>query len=153
MTVFENIGLRDTVLDFGCGDGTFTIRLCHRSGRVIGLDVSQQMLRHAVNNLAEAGNHNVSFLLATGQQLPMDSESIDAVVSRRGPATSRRCLPEVARVLLKGGLLMELHVGDRHCIEIREMFGRGQNWPIRWRPMIDMPVNPNPPREGVWLAS
>ena len=35
---------------------------------------------------------------------------------------------------------MELHVGDRHCIEIREMFGRGQNWPIRWRPMIDMPV-------------
>ena len=140
VTVFENIGLRDTVLDFGCGDGTFTIRLGHRSGQVIGLDVSQQMMRYAVNNLAEGGNHNVSFVLATGQQLPMGSESIDAVVSRRGPATSRRCLPEVARVLRKGGLLMELHVGDRHCIEIREMFGRGQNWPIRWRPMIDMPV-------------
>ena len=140
VTVFENIGLKDAVLDFGCGDGAFTVRLGHRSRQVIGLDVSQQMLGYAVNNLAESGNHNVSFMLATGQQLPLNSESIDAVVSRRGPATSRRCLPEVARTLRKGGILLELHVGDRHCIEIREMFGRGQNWPIRWRPMTDMPV-------------
>ena len=140
VTVFENIGLRDAVLDFGCGDGSFTVRLGHRSRHVIGLDVSQEMLRYAVDNLAESGNHNVSFVLATGQQLPLDGESIDAVVSRRGGATSRRCLPEVTRVLRKGGILLELHVGDRHCIEIREMFGRGQNWPIRWRPMIDMPV-------------
>ena len=140
VTAFENIGLRDAVLDFGCGAGSFTVRLGHRTGQVIGLDVSPEMLRYAVNNLAQSGNHNVSFVLATGQQLPLDSESIDTVVSRRGPATSRRCIPEVARVLRKGGLLLELHVGDRHCIEIREMFGRGQNWPIRWRPMADMPV-------------
>ncbi len=140
VTVFENIGLKDKVLDLGCGDGSFTVRLGQRSSQVVGVDVSQQMLRYAVSNLAESGNHNVSFVLGTGQQLPLGSESIDAVVSRRGPATSRRCLPEVARVLRKGGILLELLIGDRHCIEIRETFGRGQNWPVRWRPVIDMPI-------------
>ncbi len=140
VTVFDNIGLRDKVLDFGCGDGSLAVRLGHRSGQVIGLDVSRQMLRYAVTNLAESGNHNVSFVLGTGQQVPLDDESIDAVVSRRGPATSQQCLAEVARVLRKGGLLLELHIGERHCIEIRETFGRGQNWPVSWRPMIDMPI-------------
>ena len=44
VSVFEHIGLKDAVLDFGCGDGSFTIRLGHRSGQVIGVDVSQEML-------------------------------------------------------------------------------------------------------------
>ena len=54
VTVFENIGLRDAVLDLGCGDGSFTVRLGHRSRQVIGLDVSREMLRYAVNNLADS---------------------------------------------------------------------------------------------------
>ena len=140
VTVFEHLSLADTVLDVGCGDGSFTARLGQHSGRVVGLDVSAEMLSHARANVADTGGHNVTFLLATAQELPLRSECIDVAVSRRGPATSRRCLPEVARALRQGGTLLELHVGDRHCIEIREVFGRGQNWPVRWRPMHDMPM-------------
>ena len=41
VTVFDHVGLNDTVLDLGCGDGSFTVRLGHRSARVIGADVTR----------------------------------------------------------------------------------------------------------------
>lgn len=45
-----------TALDYGCGVGRLTRRLAERFQRVIGVDISSEMLEEARRNLSEYGN-------------------------------------------------------------------------------------------------
>jgi SAM-dependent methyltransferase len=65
----------DTVLDIGCGAGRVGVHLAPRVRRWIGADVSRQMIGHARQALAGAGN--VEFVHLTGDGLP---SSLDGTV-------------------------------------------------------------------------
>jgi SAM-dependent methyltransferase len=99
------------VLELGCGACQFGIKVASRGGRLIGLDVSVMQLRQGRANMEETG---VRFPLVQGsaEELPFASERFDLVFCDHG-ATSftdpHFTIPEVARVLRAGGLLVFNH--------------------------------------------
>ena len=98
-----------TVLDLGSGAG-FDAFLAWRkvgpSGRVIGVDMTDDMLARARESAAKLGATNVEFRKGFIEKLPVEDNSVDLVISNcvinlstDKPAVFR----EIARVLKPGG--------------------------------------------------
>jgi ubiquinone/menaquinone biosynthesis C-methylase UbiE len=115
------------VLDVGCGDGLFTIRMAERAKEVIGVDFSRIAISEARKNLANSTRKNVKFEIANAENLNFQKETFDLVTCRRGPVTdSKSSLREAHRVLKKSGTLMEITIGERDKENLTQAFGRGQ---------------------------
>ena len=76
--VVERLSVRgdEMVLDAGCGTGKLTREVLQllSSGHVVGLDVSQNMLRVARENLGKDFGERVEFVAADLLALPFDQE-------------------------------------------------------------------------------
>jgi ubiquinone/menaquinone biosynthesis C-methylase UbiE len=115
------------VLDVGCGDGPFTIRMAERATEVIGVDFSRIAISKARENLANSGRKNLRFETANAESLHFPKEFFDLVTCRRGPVTDRKSsLREAHRVLKRNGTLMEITIGERDKENLIQVFGRGQ---------------------------
>ena len=68
-----------TVADIGCGTGSLTFELARFAGKVIGVDLSNEMLRRARALAKERAIRNVEFRQGDIFKLPLDSAGIDAV--------------------------------------------------------------------------
>jgi len=82
----EHAGLKEghTVLDLGSGAGNdcFIARQeVGESGKVIGLDFSAEMLKLAEANLAKSGFENMEFIEGEIENIPLDDNAVDVVVS------------------------------------------------------------------------
>jgi SAM-dependent methyltransferase len=116
-------GPGERVLDAGCGDGAYSIACAERGARVIGIDLSAQMLvgareRSAARGLAPA------WCRADVTALPFPDASFDlalAVTLLCLVPDARRAVRELARVLVPGGRLV---VGELH---------RWSSWAVRRR--------------------
>jgi ubiquinone/menaquinone biosynthesis C-methylase UbiE len=72
----------DGVLDVACGTGNFSrdfARSVGPSGLVVGIDVSQTMLRRAVADTRSAGIEQIAYVRGDAQELPFLDHSFDAV--------------------------------------------------------------------------
>lgn len=70
-----------TVLDLGCGVGRWSARLAIGNKRVIGIDLSREMVKHAKKQIAKKKLLNVEFVVASAQNLPFAPEIFDATLS------------------------------------------------------------------------
>lgn len=70
---------RELVLDLGCGTGFFTLELARRGARVIGVDVSAEMLK-AAEAKAAMEKLPISFHRGQADSLPFASQSFDLVI-------------------------------------------------------------------------
>jgi SAM-dependent methyltransferase len=102
----------ETVLDLGSGAG-FDAFLAARdvgpSGRVVGVDMTPDMLERARRNAEAAGHHNVEFRAGRIEALPLDDASVDVVISNcviNLVPDKTAVYREVARVLRPGGRLI-----------------------------------------------
>ena len=99
----------ETVLDLGSGGGIDVLLSARRvgpTGRVIGVDMTDEMLELAGRNTAEAGATNVEFRKGTIEALPLEDATIDVVVSNcviNLAADKAAVFSEIARVLRVGG--------------------------------------------------
>ena len=96
------------VLDLGCGPGTITVGLARRAGRVVGLDMSEDMAQAARDYAATEGIANVAFEVGSAYELPFDDGSFDVVYAHQvlqHLAEPIRALREARRVLRPGGLV------------------------------------------------
>ncbi len=79
-----NIKEGDIVLDLGSGAG-FDCFLASKkvgnSGKVIGVDMTEEMIERATANAKKYGYKNVQFKLGEIENLPIDDNSIDVVIS------------------------------------------------------------------------
>ena len=83
-TEFAKIENGNTVLDLGSGAGNdcFVARaITGDSGKVIGIDFSDEMLKKAKENVSKLGYGNVQFLKGDIEEMPVESNSIDVVIS------------------------------------------------------------------------
>src|SRR5664280_2986064 len=72
------------VLDLGSGGGLDVLLSARRvapSGMAYGVDMTDEMLALAEKNRAEAGIENATFLKGTIEDVPLDGESVDVVIS------------------------------------------------------------------------
>ena len=99
----------ETVLDLGSGAGADVLISARRvgpTGKVIGLDMTDEMLELARANAAEAGAANVEFLKGYLEDIPLPDDAVDVVISNcviNLAADKRAVLAEAARVLRPGG--------------------------------------------------
>jgi len=106
---FSGVREGDTVLDLGSGAG-FDLLLASdkvgSKGRVIGIDMTDEMITRARQNIKAAGVTNVEVRKGLIEDLPVDSSSVDWVISNcvinLSPEKSK-VFKEIHRVLKPGG--------------------------------------------------
>ncbi len=107
-------GLQDgeVVLDVGCGGGLDSLLAARRvgpSGRVIGLDLLDEMCERAEAAARSAGlADRCRFETGLMEAIPLDDDTVDAVISNGAlnlSARKSRTFAELARVLRPGGRL------------------------------------------------
>jgi SAM-dependent methyltransferase len=102
----------ESVLDIGCGGGADTLVAATKvgdEGKVIGIDLTSEMLARAKKNLGTALIKNVLLQEASAEDLPFKDESFDVVISNgvfNLIPDKARALAEVFRVLKPLGRLM-----------------------------------------------
>lgn len=98
----------DVVLDLGSGAGIDAFvarRIVGQSGRVIGVDMTPEMLARARENAARLGYDNVEFRLGEIEALPVEDAAVDVVVSNcvlNLVPDKARAFAEIFRVLRPG---------------------------------------------------
>jgi arsenite methyltransferase len=98
-----------TVLDLGSGGGIDVLLSAKRvgpTGRVYGLDMTDDMLLLARENQRKAGATNVEFLKGTIESIPLPDKSIDVIISNcviNLSVDKDTVLREAFRVLRPGG--------------------------------------------------
>lgn len=80
------VGPKDRCLDVGCGTGRTTRTLANHASRgsVLGLDISEPLLRIARDTTERAGIDTVTFVQTDAQVYPFEVASFDVAVSRMG---------------------------------------------------------------------
>ena len=102
----------DVVLDLGSGagfDALIAARAVGERGRVIGVDMTPAMVEQARENARKLALTTVEFRLGTIEELPVESGSVDVVISNCVVNLSPqkpRVFAEAFRVLRPGGRLM-----------------------------------------------
>lgn len=108
-TVFAKIKEGDTVVDLGSGAGNdcFVARkITGASGNIIGVDMTPAMIDKARENAKKLNLQNVDFRLGEIENLPVQNEEADVVVSNcvlNLVPDKKRALEETFRILKKGG--------------------------------------------------
>lgn len=81
---FSEMKKGDTVLDIGCGTGLdlyVTSQIVGPNGRVIGIDIADEMVEKAKENMNKLGVTNVEVRKAPSDKLPLADESVDVITS------------------------------------------------------------------------
>ncbi len=105
----------EIVVDLGCGGGLDAFLAAQRvgpTGRVIGVDLTPEMIDRAKAGAREGNYQNVEFRLGEIENLPLPDASVDVVISNcviNHAPDKRAVFREALRVLKSGG---RIHAAD-----------------------------------------
>ena len=106
---FSEVKEGDVVLDLGSGAGIDILLAAKKvgpSGGAIGVDMTDEMIAKARENIAASGLTNVEVRKGTIEELPVETASVDWVISNcviNLSPDKRKVFAEIARVLKPGG--------------------------------------------------
>lgn len=102
----------EVVLDVGCGAGVDSLvaaAMVGSRGKVVGIDLTLEMLGRAKSNLGATTFKNVSYGQASAEELPFRDGIFHVAISNGAMnlvPDKRKALREIFRVLMSGGRLM-----------------------------------------------
>ena len=105
----------ETILDLGSGagfDSFLAAKRVGKSGKVIGVDMTEEMIEKARANAEKHSYENVEFKLGDIESLPLEDNSVDVVISNcviNLAPDKNKVFAEAYRVLKKGG---RMYVSD-----------------------------------------
>jgi arsenite methyltransferase len=108
-TALAQLNLGEIVLDLGSGGGIDVLLSAKRvgpTGKVYGLDMTDEMLALANENKRRAGADNVEFLKGEIERIPLPDASVDVIISNcviNLSGDKKKVLAEAFRVLKPGG--------------------------------------------------
>jgi len=122
------LGAEENVLDVGCGAGWLSRLIAERvpEGRVVGMDISDGMVRRARRNYVDA--ENAMFVVGAADEIPWDANffthaiSVESAYYWPDPA---RGLRDIFRVLREGGtawILINYYLENLHSHQWAEQF-------------------------------
>jgi len=101
----------EVVVDLGSGGGFDAFLAANevgKTGQVIGVDMTPEMISKARNNAAKAGYKNIEFRLGEIEHLPIADNSIDAIMSNcviNLSPNKQQVFNDAYRILKPGGRL------------------------------------------------
>ena len=108
---FAEIKSGEVVLDIGSGAGLDALLAAQKvgpQGKVIGLDMTPEMIEAARANVKRAGAANVEFRLGDAEHMPVEDRTCDRIISNcviNLAPDKDRVFAEAFRVLKRGGRL------------------------------------------------
>jgi ubiquinone/menaquinone biosynthesis C-methylase UbiE/DNA-binding transcriptional ArsR family regulator len=127
----EKLLPQDLVLaDIGCGTGNLTFELARFAHKVIGVDLSQEMLRRARNVADEKQLRNVEFRRGDALKLPLAARSADAafcVMVLHFLSDPQRAVAELCRITRAGGSVIVVDLVQHSQAWMREQMAH--RWP------------------------
>ena len=111
-TAIDTLRPGEVVVDLGSGagmDAFLAAKQVGPTGHVIGVDMTDAMLAKARENARKVGCTNVEFRKGTIEDLPLESESVDAIISNcviNLSPEKHKVYREAYRVLRPGGRVM-----------------------------------------------
>lgn len=123
----------ENVLDVGCGAGWLARLIAEQlpEGRVVGVDVSDEMIRRARRN--NSGLENTMFVVGEAEEIPWDANffthsiSIEAAYYWPNPQAALREIFRVLREVGSAWLLINYYRDNPHAHQ--------------WRDVLKVPVN------------
>jgi len=102
----------DVLVDLGSGAGFdcfLAAPLVGKTGKVVGIDITPEMIERATERARKGPYHNVEFLLGDIEQLPLPDDFADLIISNcviNLSANKGSVFSEAFRILKPGGQLM-----------------------------------------------
>jgi ubiquinone/menaquinone biosynthesis C-methylase UbiE/DNA-binding transcriptional ArsR family regulator len=118
------------IVDVGCGTGSLTVELARFAKKVIGVDLSQEMLRRARTIAQERQLRNVEFRRGDALKLPLAARSADAafcVMVLHFLSAPQRAVAELCRITRAGGSVIVVDLVEHGQEWMREQMAH--RWP------------------------
>ncbi|MHB1125632.1 MAG: class I SAM-dependent methyltransferase [Bacillota bacterium] len=115
------------VLDAATGTGHTALKLAEHTRKVIGIDITEEMLTEARSAAVEKGQRNIDFLIQDIHQLNFPDQYFDMVTCRFAThhfSDIDQALREISRVLKPGGKLYVLDCSAIDGEDTEELINR-----------------------------
>jgi ubiquinone/menaquinone biosynthesis C-methylase UbiE len=121
-----------SVVEVGCGSGHQTLHILRRGGDVVGVDLSEEMLRMARRKIqSESFVGHADFVIGTAENLPLCDASFDAAVicgSLHHFSDPPAALLKLTKTLKTGG---KIYLLEPHKSPVRFIFDlMMRQWPL-----------------------
>lgn len=115
--ILKDLSSESCIVDAGCGEGYYSNNMVRQTGaKVYGFDLSKEAIISASKSAKRQGLPNSHFFVGGIYDLPICSESINAVTNIFAPCSE--C--EFTRILKDGGLLIVAASGKNHLYGLKK---------------------------------
>lgn len=122
-SILNNVANKeDYILDLGTGGGEKVLNCFPDVAKIIGTDLSAEMIKTANVNLKRSNKSNIEFKVMDNLKMNVPNDYFDIVVARHTCIDAK----QIYSALKDGGLLLLRGVDKLDCWELKKLYGKGQ---------------------------